>query len=97
MGQRGQLDRLSVAHTASVTSLDWCNSPGATTHIGTPVSGAGAGEGAGNGLGWIVSGGLDRCVKVRRLFSNSFLLPVLPFLSFHLNIHLPFSPLRSGT
>jgi hypothetical protein len=54
MGQRGLLDRLPVAHTASVTSLDWRlpdgDDPGGT-------------EGAG-GFGWIVSAGLDRCVKV---------------------------------
>ncbi|KAJ6502455.1 hypothetical protein C8R45DRAFT_1070888 [Mycena sanguinolenta] len=51
MGQRGLLDRLPVAHTASVTSLDWrmsdSDDPGNT-----------------GGLGWIVSAGLDRCVKI---------------------------------
>ncbi|KAF8212133.1 hypothetical protein K438DRAFT_1806025 [Mycena galopus ATCC 62051] len=51
MGQRGLLDRLPVAHTASVTSLDWrlldSSDPGNT-----------------GGLGWIVSAGLDRCVKI---------------------------------
>ncbi|KAJ7271881.1 hypothetical protein B0H12DRAFT_1298457 [Mycena haematopus] len=51
MGQRGLLDRLPVAHTASVTSLDWrlsdSDEPGNT-----------------GGLGWIVSAGLDRCVKI---------------------------------
>ncbi|KAJ7172380.1 hypothetical protein C8R46DRAFT_894774 [Mycena filopes] len=51
MGQRGLLDRLPVAHTASVTSLDWRLPDGSET------------EGTG-GLGWVVSAGLDRCVKV---------------------------------
>lgn len=63
MGQRGQLDRLSVAHTTSVTSLDWCNSPGNNSYIGS--GGSGVSESVGSGLGWIASGGLDRCVKVR--------------------------------
>lgn len=53
MGQRGLLDRLPVAHTASVTSLDWR----------LPESYEPGNEGTG-GLGWIVSAGLDRCVKV---------------------------------
>ncbi|KAJ7741513.1 hypothetical protein DFH07DRAFT_52395 [Mycena maculata] len=53
-GQRGLLDRLPVAHTASVTSLDWCLPDGEDL---------GGGEGTG-GLGWIVSAGLDRCVKI---------------------------------
>ncbi|KAJ6623550.1 hypothetical protein B0H10DRAFT_2010419 [Mycena sp. CBHHK59/15] len=54
MGQRGLLDRLPVAHTASVTSLDWCLPAG---------DDSGGGDGSG-GLGWIVSAGLDRCVKI---------------------------------
>jgi WD40 repeat protein len=57
MGQRGLLDRLPVAHTTSVTTLDWCNHPLA---MPGPVTG----DGAGAGLGWLVSGGLDRTVKV---------------------------------
>ncbi len=51
MAQRGQLDRIPVAHTAPVTALDWRPA----THNSTEVS---------VGLGWIVSGGLDRTVKV---------------------------------
>ncbi|KAG5644463.1 hypothetical protein DXG03_008363 [Asterophora parasitica] len=54
-GQRGLLDRLPVAHTASVTTLDWCNRSAPSSN---PT------ETTGNGLGWLVSGGLDRCVKV---------------------------------
>lgn len=60
MGQRGQLDRLPVAHTASVTALDWCN-PGSSTFSGP--------DGV-IGLGWIVSGGLDRTVKVTKMCSS---------------------------
>ncbi|KAG7089936.1 hypothetical protein E1B28_011566 [Marasmius oreades] len=52
IGQRGRLDRIPVAHTGSVTTLDWCSNSGNTS------------ESTGNGHGWIVSGGLDRCVKV---------------------------------
>ena len=54
MGQRGLLDRLLVAHTASVTSLDWYLPAG-----DEPIVNEGA-----SGLGWIASAGLDRCVKV---------------------------------
>ncbi|KDQ32912.1 hypothetical protein PLEOSDRAFT_1110308 [Pleurotus ostreatus PC15] len=63
MGQRGQLDRLLVAHSAAVTSLDWCSTSG--NHSSTDMSGG--------GLGWIVSGGLDHCVKVWDLSSTSHL------------------------
>ncbi|KAL0060378.1 SEA (Seh1-associated) complex subunit [Marasmius tenuissimus] len=52
IGQRGRLDRIPVAHTGSVTSLDWCSTSGNTS------------ENTGNNYGWIVSGGLDRTVKV---------------------------------
>jgi|ERR1700722_446260 len=55
MGQRGQLDRLPVAHSGPVMALDWCNAPSSITKGATGLS---------DGLGWIVSGGLDRCVKV---------------------------------
>ncbi|KAL4254380.1 GATOR2 complex protein WDR24 [Pleurotus pulmonarius] len=61
MGQRGQLDRLLVAHSAAVTSLDWCS----TSSNHSP------GDMAAGGLGWIVSGGLDHCVKVWDLSSSS--------------------------
>ncbi|KAJ7509976.1 hypothetical protein B0H11DRAFT_1168825 [Mycena galericulata] len=53
-GQRGLLDRLPVAHTASVTCLDWC----------LPDSDDPGGNESTSGLGWIVSAGLDRCVKI---------------------------------
>ncbi|KAF7294862.1 WD-REPEATS-REGION domain-containing protein [Mycena indigotica] len=54
MGQRGLLDRLLVAHTASVTSLDWYLPDSSETHASDGTS----------SLGWIVSSGLDRTVKV---------------------------------
>ena len=64
MGQRGQLDRLSVAHTASITALDWCNQTSTNLAIQSSGPVGGATDGSGNGLGWLVSGGLDRRVKV---------------------------------
>ncbi|KAJ3890938.1 hypothetical protein GG344DRAFT_48434 [Lentinula edodes] len=64
MGQRGSLDRIIVAHSASVTSLDWCSTSTATSASSPPTS-----ETTGNGYGWIVSGGLDRCVNVWDLTS----------------------------
>ena len=51
MGPKGQLDRLPVAHTGPILTLDWC----------APEGGA---PGAG---GWIASGSLDRTVKVWNL------------------------------
>jgi hypothetical protein len=62
MGQRGQLDRLTMAHSGPVMALDWCSSArmsqNVTSSTGEPVIN-------GSGHGWIASGGLDRCVKVR--------------------------------
>ena len=60
MGQRGQLDKLPVAHTASVTSLDWYSAGRAqgSGAVGVPS------QSENFGLGWLVSGGFDRCVKV---------------------------------
>jgi len=62
MGQRGQLDRLTMAHSGPVMSLDWCNSSTGTSRNSS--SGIGEVSNRGGGHGWIVSGGLDRCVKV---------------------------------
>ncbi|KAF6744343.1 hypothetical protein DFP72DRAFT_929836 [Ephemerocybe angulata] len=64
MGQRGGLDRLAVAHSAPVTTLDWCSTTG--NKKGTPPNPA---DPSGNGLGWLVSGGLDKTVKVWDLTS----------------------------
>ena len=66
MGQRGQLDRLAVAHTASVTSLDWCCSGRVNLQNSGAIGVTGQSENI--GLGWLVSGGLDRCVKVSNQF-----------------------------
>ncbi|KAF8150924.1 hypothetical protein B0H34DRAFT_156740 [Crassisporium funariophilum] len=62
MGQRGQLDKLPVAHSASVTTLDWCPAGGVSTQSSTAIGVASQADTG--GLGWLVSGGLDRCVKV---------------------------------
>lgn len=64
MGQRGQLDRLHVAHRASVTTLDWCPVGGISSSITNIPTVTAHEESSSGGLGWIVSGGLDRTVKV---------------------------------
>ena len=60
MGQRGQLDRLPVAHTGPILTLEWCSSPAT---VGLHGDG-----GVMNGMGWLASGGLDRSVKVTSFF-----------------------------
>ena len=93
MGQRGQLDRIPVAHSGPVLSIDWVPPttvlPGAVPVVrqssasnwyGGPGAGffedilpsvpiaSGASSSSDSdsvGPGWIVSGGMDRCVKVR--------------------------------
>ncbi len=90
MGQRGQLDRLPVAHSGPLQYLDWIppSSATATTVPSTrqstsstwyggaieeilpsaPIAGgASAAESDNTSPGWIVSGGMDRCVKVGTL------------------------------
>ncbi|KAI0628217.1 hypothetical protein C8Q77DRAFT_1150372 [Trametes polyzona] len=87
MGQRGQLDRIPVAHSGPVLSLDWIP-PSKTSptmlptarpsvsgmRYGGPIDeilpsapimgGTPSADGDNAGAGWIISGGMDRCVKV---------------------------------
>ncbi|KAL4080472.1 hypothetical protein J3A83DRAFT_4199450 [Scleroderma citrinum] len=63
MGQRGQLDRLPVAHTGAILSLDWCCAAGST---GPSDDGSGPMV-----KSWIVSGSLDHTVKVWGLSGTS--------------------------
>ncbi|KAJ7748477.1 hypothetical protein DFH07DRAFT_1035629 [Mycena maculata] len=77
-GRRGLLDRLPVAHTASVTSLDWCLPDGKDL---------GGGEGTG-GLGWIRYGEpsfVDASVELNcRIFGYG--------ISVNLIRHMPHKP-----
>jgi len=67
MGQRGLLDRLPVAHTAPITTIDWAS--GRDSSITHDISFSGPHEApdhhTGNTLGWVASAGLDRCIKVQ--------------------------------
>ena len=65
MGQRGLLDRLPVAHTAPITTLDWYSGGDQAPHAISFPSHQGTDDCTGNTLGWVASSGLDRCVKVR--------------------------------
>lgn len=53
MGQRGQLDRIPVAHAGPILSADWYN----------PQYGADGLPSVSSEM-WVATGGLDRCVKV---------------------------------
>jgi WD repeat-containing protein 24 len=53
MGQRGQLDRIPVAHAGPILTADWYD----------PQSGVGGLPSVSSEL-WVATGGLDRCVKV---------------------------------
>ncbi|OJA08915.1 hypothetical protein AZE42_07365 [Rhizopogon vesiculosus] len=66
MGQRGQLDRLPVAHAGPILALDWCSTPNTNN----------SGDAVGADRSWIVSGGLDHTVKARWLlnFTTLYLL-----------------------
>ncbi|KAG6849182.1 hypothetical protein H0H93_010639, partial [Arthromyces matolae] len=81
MGQRGLLDRIPVAHAASVTSLDWRNHSGSSMNLSTASTVDSSGSG---GMGWLVSGGLDRCVKVWDLTApNHARIPNKPTYTLH--------------
>lgn len=56
MGQRGQLDRIPVAHTGPILSLDWYNPQPEIEGLPSVSS-----------EGWVATGGLDRRVKVSLL------------------------------
>ena len=56
MGQRGQLDRLPVAHTGPILALDWCSTSVTSKSADNPPTQM--------ERSWIVSGGLDHTVKV---------------------------------
>jgi hypothetical protein len=77
MGQRGQLDRLTLAHSGPVMALDWCSSSARVSNNSS--GGVGDVGNASSGHGWIVSGGLDRCVKVRFLPVGSHFERECPF------------------
>lgn len=53
MGQRGQLDRIPVAHTGPILSVDWYKSQPEIEGLPSVSS-----------EGWVATGGLDRRVKV---------------------------------
>lgn len=72
MGQRGQLDKLPVAHSASVTTLDWCSAGGVGSQSSVSIGVGGQAEVTGNSHGWLVSGGLDRCVKVSEFITGNY-------------------------
>ena len=75
MAQRGQLDRIPVAHSGPILSLDWCAGPNIPSQgaISSTFSGmtsvfaestaTGTTGNSGSSRGWVVSGGLDRMVK----------------------------------
>ena len=70
MGHKGQLDRITVAHSGAVLSLDWCaGSSDGLSHQSLQrqdtltSTDLGASSNA-SGTGWIASAGMDRTVKV---------------------------------
>lgn len=56
MGQRGQIDRLPVAHGGPIVALNWFSGTGDRENLPRPSS-----------EGWVATGGLDRCVKVTQV------------------------------
>lgn len=72
MGQRGLLDRLPVAHTAPITTIDWASGRAEESSTAHAISFSGHHQVpehyTGNTLGWVASAGLDRCIKVQFSF-----------------------------
>ncbi|KAH9941480.1 hypothetical protein B0H21DRAFT_546035 [Amylocystis lapponica] len=112
MGQRGQLDRIPVAHAGPILALDWSVPPSSaqtsTRHSAQsswygsssgstgllddilPVAGStSTGDGEGNGAGWLVSGGLDRSVKVWDLTAPSAKTHISHNSTYHLRTAFP--------
>lgn len=62
MGQRGQLDRLPMAHTGAILALDWCSTSVTSKGVDNiPTH---------TERSWILSGGLDHTVKVCLVYPN---------------------------
>lgn len=98
MGQRGQLDRMPLAHSGPILALDWTLPPTFSSTSSGRMGGSigpaqgnnwysnvGSGlfddisgnippttPGEGAGMGWLASGGLDGCVKVRSIPYESY-------------------------
>lgn len=66
MGQRGLLDRLPVAHTAPITTMDWYSGGEEPPPHAIAISNPSymPDDYTGNTLGWVATAGLDHCVKV---------------------------------
>jgi WD repeat-containing protein 24 len=78
MGMRGRLDRRAVAHSGPILALDW-------SAVGPPnpddwAGGSGGGSTSG---GWVVSGSMDRCVKVWDLTVPESNFPHKPTYTLH--------------
>ena len=67
---KGQLDRIPVAHSGPVLSLDWCagSSESVSQKAGLTrqdsISSDSGSSSLSSSMGWIASGGMDRTVKV---------------------------------
>lgn len=79
-GQRGQIDRIPVAHSGPILSVDWCPTPSSYSqstggssfgNLTEPSAPSGSTSASGSSNGWIASAGLDHIVKVWDLTSPS--------------------------